>query len=154
MIIHREIGGPMADGLMEHLAESECVELLKRHHFGRVAFVEPAGGMPVIMPVNYLMDAESVVLRTDPNSKLGNALQAATVAFEIDGIDDRERTGWSVVITGTAQEVVDPAELDDLRRTPLLPWAPGDRSQYVRITPRLVTGRCISVADLPSNWWG
>jgi uncharacterized protein len=95
-----------------------------------------------------------VIFRTDPNSKLGSALQSATVAFEIDGIDDRERTGWSVVVTGTAQEVVDPAELDDLRQTPLLPWAPGDRSQYVRITPELVTGRCISVADLPSNWLG
>lgn len=33
-------------------------------------------------------------------------------------------------------------------------WAPGDRSQYVRIIPELVTGRCISVAELPSNWWG
>jgi hypothetical protein len=33
-------------------------------------------------------------------------------------------TGWSVVVTGTAQAVVDPAELDDLRQTPLLPWAP------------------------------
>jgi uncharacterized protein len=144
----------MADSLMDDLAESECIELLKGHHFGRVAFVEPAAGMPVIMPVNYLIHAESVVFRTDPTSKLGSALRSATVAFEIDGIDDRERTGWSVVITGTAQEVVDPAELDDLRRTPLLPWAPGDRSQYVRITPQLVTGRCISVANLPSNWWG
>jgi nitroimidazol reductase NimA-like FMN-containing flavoprotein (pyridoxamine 5'-phosphate oxidase superfamily) len=142
----------MAD--MDDLAQSECVELLKGHHFGRVAFVEPAAGMPVIMPVNYLIHAERVVFRTDPNSKLGNALQSATVAFEIDGIDDRERTGWSVVVTGTAQAVVDPAELDDLRQTPLLPWAPGDRTQYVRITPELVTGRRISVADLPSNWWG
>jgi nitroimidazol reductase NimA-like FMN-containing flavoprotein (pyridoxamine 5'-phosphate oxidase superfamily) len=44
----------MADSLMENLAQSECVELLKGHHLGRVAFVEPAGGMPVIMPVNYL----------------------------------------------------------------------------------------------------
>jgi hypothetical protein len=49
---------------------------------------------------------------------------------------------------------VDPQELDDLRQTPLIPWAPGDRSQYVRITPEIVTGRRISVADLPSNWWG
>ena len=62
----------MAD--MDDLAESECVELLKGHHFGRVAFVEPAGGMPVIMPVNYLIHAERVVFRTDPNSKLGTSV--------------------------------------------------------------------------------
>jgi hypothetical protein len=24
----------------------------------------------------------------------------------------------------------------------------------IRITPALVTGRRISLADLPSNWWG
>ena len=144
----------MADSLMENLAESECLKLLKEHHFGRVAFVQQADSPLVIMPVNYLMDAETVVFRTDSKSKLGNALRSATVSFEIDGIEQRERTGWSVVVSGRAQEVVDPEELDDLRQTPLLPWAPGDRSQYVRITPELVTGRRISVADLPSNWWG
>jgi hypothetical protein len=73
--------------------------------------------------------------------------------FEIDGIDERERTGWSVVVPGRAEEVVDRNWLDELRQTPPLPWARGDRSQYVRIRPELVTGRCISVAELSSNWW-
>jgi len=57
-------------------------------------------------------------------------------------------------VSGRAEEVRDTKQLDELGQTPLLPWAPGDRSQYVRITPELVTGRCISVAELPSNWWG
>jgi uncharacterized protein len=144
----------MMDSLMEDLAESECRELLKTHHFGRVAFVEKADGPPRIMPLNYLVLAEAVVVRTDPRSKLGNALRDALVSFEIDGIDQPQRTGWSVVVSGRAQEIVDPRELEELYQAPLLPWAPGDRSQYVRITPELVTGRRISVADLPSNWWG
>jgi len=139
---------------MEDLAESECRELLETHHFGRVAFVERADSPPVIMPLNYLVHAGTVVVRTDPRSKLGNALRDASVSFEIDGIDQRERTGWSVVLSGRAHEIVDPRELEELHRTPLLPWAPGDRSQYVRIRSELVTGRRISVADLPSNWWG
>ncbi|HEY6686834.1 MAG TPA: pyridoxamine 5'-phosphate oxidase family protein [Propionibacteriaceae bacterium] len=139
---------------IEDLAESACIELLRDHHFGRVAFVEHTDGLPVIMPVNYLMYGETVVFRTDPNSKLGRAMRSTTAVFEIDGIDERARTGWSVVVSGRAEEVVDSNELDELRQTPLLPWAAGDRSQYVRIRPRLVTGRCISVAELPSNWWG
>jgi uncharacterized protein len=106
------------------------------------------------MPLNYLVHAETVVVRTDPESRLGSALRDAAVSFEIDGIDQRQRTGWSVVIGGRAREVVDPSELEMLHQTPLLPWAPGDRSQYIRITPALVTGRRISLADLPSNWWG
>jgi uncharacterized protein len=142
------------DSLVEDLAEDECVDLLKRHHFGRVAFVELSGDSPVIMPLNYLLYGEKVIFRTDPNSRLGNALRDAAVSFEIDGIDQRQRMGWSVVVRGRAAEVVDPSEVEELRQTPLLTWAPGDRSQYVRITPELVTGRRINVADLPSNWWG
>lgn len=142
------------DSLLEDLAEDECLDLLNRHHFGRVAFLEQIDLPPVIMPLNYLMHADSVVVRTDPGSKLGGVLRDAPVSFEIDGIDQRHRTGWSVVVSGRAQQVVDPNELEELYQTPLLPWAPGDRSQYVRITPALVTGRRISVADLPSNWWG
>jgi nitroimidazol reductase NimA-like FMN-containing flavoprotein (pyridoxamine 5'-phosphate oxidase superfamily) len=144
----------MADSLMEDLAESECLELLKSHHFGRVAFVEGAGALPVIMPLNYLVQAETVVCRTNPHSRLGSALRGTPVSFEIDGIDQRQRTGWSVVVSGRAHEVVDPTELEELHQTPLLPWAPGDRSLYIRITPELVSGRRISLADLPSNWWG
>ena len=142
------------DSLLEDLAEDECLDLLNRHHFGRVAFVEQIDLPPVIMPLNYLMHADSVVVRTDPGSKLGGVLRDAPVSFEIDGIDQRHRTGWSVVVSGRAQQVVDPNELEELYQTPQLPWAPGDLSQYVRITPVLVTGRRISVADLPSNWWG
>lgn len=144
----------MMDSLLEDLAEDECLDLLNRHHFGRVAFLEQIDLPPVIMPLNYLMHADSVVVRTDPGSKLGGVLRDAPVSFEIDGIDQRHRTGWSVVVSGRAQQVVDPNELEELYQTPLLPWAPGDRSQYVRITPVLVTGRRISVADLPSSWWG
>ena len=142
------------DILMEDLAEDECFDLLKRHHFGRVAFAEGVDLPPVIMPLNYLVDANTVVVRTDPSSRLGGALRDALVTFEIDGIDQPQRTGWSVVVSGRAQEVVDPGDLRELNQTPLLPWAPGDRSQYVRITPGSLTGRRISVADLPSNWWG
>jgi hypothetical protein len=35
----------MVDSQMEDLAETECLELLKEHHFGRVAFVERAGAL-------------------------------------------------------------------------------------------------------------
>jgi uncharacterized protein len=154
MITLKAIGGPMAANRMEDLEENACLELLREHHFGRVAFVEQADRPPVITPVNYLMHGEAVVFRTDPDSRLGGALRSATAAFEIDGVDERDRTGWSVVVVGRAEKVVDPEELNELRQTPLLPWAPGDRSQYVRIVPELMTGRCISVADLPSNWWG
>ena len=108
----------MAANRMEDLEENACLELLREHHFGRVAFVDQADRPPMIMPVNYLMHGEAVVFRIDPNSRLSAALRTANAAFEIDGIDERERTGWSVVVFGRAEDVVDPRELDELRQTP------------------------------------
>jgi nitroimidazol reductase NimA-like FMN-containing flavoprotein (pyridoxamine 5'-phosphate oxidase superfamily) len=66
----------MAENPREDLAESACLELLSGHHFGRVAFIEQADEPPAIMPVNYLMHGETVVFRTDPNSKLGRAVRS------------------------------------------------------------------------------
>lgn len=144
----------MSDKTIEELAQLQCLGLLEAHHFGRVGFLDGCTALPVIVPVNYIMHAETVVFRTDPGSKFGAALRNVPVAFEIDGIDQEQRTGWSVLVRGHAAEVVDSNQIDELRKTPLVPWAPGDRSQYVQISPELMTGRRISVGDLPYNWWG
>ena len=52
-------------------------------------------------------------------------------------------------------EVTDPTDLARLRALPLYPWAPGDRTRYVRVRPLKVTGRRIRIPDdLPFTWWG
>jgi hypothetical protein len=76
------------------------------------------------------------------------------VAFEVDGVQDQEQVGWSVVVQGQVQEVTDTAEIEELRTTPLAPWAPGAKSHFVRINTDRVGGRRVSVADVPSHWWG
>jgi nitroimidazol reductase NimA-like FMN-containing flavoprotein (pyridoxamine 5'-phosphate oxidase superfamily) len=91
----------MAENLIAHLEENACLELLREHHFGRVAFMEQADGPPLIMPVNYLMYRETVVFRTDPNSKLGRAVQSTIAAFEMTALTKaRERAGasWCPVV--------------------------------------------------------
>jgi hypothetical protein len=41
------------------------------------------------------------------------------------------------------------------RELPLYPWAPGAKDRYVRILPRVLTGRRIALPeDAPWNWWG
>lgn len=65
------------------------------------------------------------------------------VAFECDGIDRVYHTGWSVLATGNAEEVVNEAELARLARLPLDPWCPGPKSTWVRIRPLMLTGRRI-----------
>ena len=56
---------------------------------------------------------------------------------------------------GTLTEVLDPGDLGRLRDLPLYPWAPGERSRYLRVRPISVTGRRIVIpAELPFTWWG
>jgi len=109
---------------------------------GRVALsVSP----PVIRPVNYAFDeqTQSVVFRSALGSKLREGLSSGTAAFEIDGIDPVERAGWSVIIVGEAEGVTDPAETDRLEGFELEPWAPGVKTDWVRIRATSASGRRI-----------
>jgi uncharacterized protein len=136
------------------LSVEDCRARLAAHHVGRVAFLDNVGVMPMILPVNYVFHDDAVVLRTGQGSKLRAALHEAPAAFEIDGIDAEQQVGWSVVVRGHVRAVTDPDRLRDLAATPLVTWAPGDRSDYLEILASMISGRRISVADLPSTWWG
>jgi nitroimidazol reductase NimA-like FMN-containing flavoprotein (pyridoxamine 5'-phosphate oxidase superfamily) len=136
---------------MEELDQDECRRLLTERHLGRLAI--PDFGGPVIFPVNYLVDQDLIVFRTGPGSKLDAATEFEQVAFEVDAVEEATRTGWSVVVLGTLAEITDPADLARLRALPLYPWAPGEKTRYVRVRPRKVTGRRIRIPDdLPFTW--
>jgi uncharacterized protein len=125
-----------------------CLQLLAQRRVGRLAFVEE-GGHPVVLPVNYLLDRGSVLIRTGEGSKLAAAVRKARVAFEVDEIDEDLQIGWSVVVKGIADELWQGAELDRARALPLTPWAPGDRQHYLIIMSSAVTGRRITWLDGP-----
>lgn len=116
---------------------------------GRIAVsVSP----PIIRPVNYAFDerTQSVVFRSASGSQLREGLSTGTAAFEIDGTDPVERTGWSVIIVGEAEEVTDPAEIDRLEGFELEPWAPGPRTHWMRIRATSASGRRIIDREI----WG
>lgn len=126
------------------LSREECLRLLRRHHVhvARLGVVD-TDGHPLVLPVNYRMDGDAVVIRTDPTSPLAGQAAGQPVAVEVDDVDPAWQEGWSVLVQGTATVVTEEAELVRLRRLPLHPWAPGDRSMYLRIEPAFVTGRRI-----------
>ena len=143
----------MPEPHMEELHHDECRKLLAERHLGRLAI--PDFGGPVIFPVNYVFDQDLVIFRTDLGSKLDAATERESVAFEVDAIDEGTRTGWSVVVRGIMGDITDPSHLERLRALPLYPWAPGQKSRYVRVRPLSMTGRRIRVPDdLPFTWWG
>ncbi|HZD00325.1 MAG TPA: pyridoxamine 5'-phosphate oxidase family protein [Actinomycetes bacterium] len=134
------------------LSKDECFRLLAGQHLGRLVLVDDRG--PIALPVNFVLDEHTVLFRTDEGTKLDVASRGARVAFEVDGVDEATRTGWSVLVRGEVAEVTDPAELTRVRALPLSPWAPGAKRRYVRILPTVLTGRRITLPDAPWNWWG
>ncbi len=137
------------DGLVPHdvdfhtLGRKACLRLLGRVPVGRIVYTRRA--LPAVLPVNFRLDADSsVVLRTSAGSDLVRAVDGAVVAFEADEFDAAARSGWSVVVTGRAALVTDPAERARLARCGPKSWMPLPDGVFVRIAPDLVTGRRLS----------
>ena len=127
------------------LNRSECNELLRANHVGRLGFVND--GWPTILPVNYVLDGDDIIIRTDSGTKFASVRHGAEVSFELDHIDSLYRSGWSVLVHGYATEVVDDDELEHLRGLGLRAWHQGVKPFWIRIAPVLVTGR-----RLPKGW--
>lgn len=124
------------------LSLGECQALLRSHEAGRVAVSTPTG--PQVIPVNYSLVDEAVIIRTTPYSLLGTYGRDAVLAFEIDGFDRGRRRGWSVLARGRGEVVEDHAELAHLRELPKSrPWAGGDRSLHLRLRWTELTGRLL-----------
>src|SRR3954447_17194540 len=121
------------------LDPSECLRLLRSARLGRVGMCTSAG--PQVLPVNYTVLDDNIVFRTDLYSAVAAGTKDATVAFEVDELDDRLDEGWSVLVVGRGEHVEDRAEMQDLFDRLDAPWAPGSRPLVVRIVPSEVTGR-------------
>ncbi|MEU3824988.1 pyridoxamine 5'-phosphate oxidase family protein [Streptomyces sp. NPDC029080] len=125
------------------LDRAEALRLLGSVPLGRIVFTWQA--LPAVRPVNHVVDGGDIVIRTPEGSALTSHTQRAdgrgvVVAYEADAIDPDTRLGWSVVVTGYARLVTDPAELVRIRGL-VEPWVPHrGTDQAVRIRPELVTG--------------
>jgi nitroimidazol reductase NimA-like FMN-containing flavoprotein (pyridoxamine 5'-phosphate oxidase superfamily) len=127
------------DGFRE-LEREECMRLLAKVPVGRIVHTRQA--LPAVLPVNFCLDDDgAVLLRTSAASELVRAIDGAVVAFEADEVDAVAHSGWSVVVTGPAIVVTDPAERERLARTGPRSWVPAPEEVFVRVEPELVTGR-------------
>lgn len=125
----------------EVLSEEECLRLLRTREVGRLGIIA-GGGQPVVLPVNYSVVDDVVVLRTAPGTKL-SASPLAKVAFEVDDIDKGTHSGWSVLVQGVAHDVTDAIDPASERQRALAPqpWAPGAKTHVVHVVPEHITGR-------------
>ena len=122
------------------MTRQEAESLLRLGVVGRIALTAADG--PHIVPVNYSVVDDAIVIRTTPYSLLGMTSRGAVLAFEIDQIDHEQHHGWSVVARGRAEIVNDPEELRHIEDTwPPRPWASGVKPTVLRIPWDEVSGR-------------
>jgi hypothetical protein len=125
---------------LEVIGPEQCAGLLASQQVGRVAVCSE---QPGVFPVLFALLDGDVVFRTAPGEKLIAAALHRDVVFEVDSYSLRTKTGWSVNVLGTAEEIVHPGELERAHALELQPWAGDARDRYVRIRAREVTGRRI-----------
>ena len=133
---------------LEILDQDECLELLASTPVGRIAWI--SDGRPLILPVNHVIEDGDVLFVTTPGSKLDGALRApsAPVAYEADGYDADEHTGWSVLVEGRIEAVMDEVEQARLDREGAPAWIDVFRDRrWVRIRSESISGRRLP-ADL------
>jgi uncharacterized protein len=133
---------PVSQPLVRSLAvldRDECLVLLASIPVGQVVFSNRA--LPEILPVNFRLDGDSVVIRVASGSALARVPDGTVLAFHGDRVDDSARAGWSVTVVGRVTEVTDEAERDRIAALPLTTWMSDSRDHFLRIAAERVTGR-------------
>lgn len=139
----------MTDGALAHLDRSACLALLAGRPVGRLVFTHRA--LPDVLPVNYRLDGENLLIRLSSGSIAASATRDAVVAFEVDDIDLAAHTGWSVTVVGRAHEIIDVAELRRVRSLGLTTWVGDARDHFVSVAVEKVTGRRLFQAQVPGE---
>ncbi|MFG2299409.1 helix-turn-helix domain-containing protein [Actinacidiphila glaucinigra] len=126
--------------VMEEMPSQECWTRLSGHDVGRIALTT-GGGHPAVVPVNYAVVDGAIVYRTAPDAPPSLA-KGSEIAFEVDQLDACLSAGWSVLVLGVAEHVVDPEDTRALETHPG-PWSGGEDDLWIRIVPTHVTGSLI-----------
>jgi hypothetical protein len=138
---------PARDDPVLRLQPHECWAALRTVELGRIAFVSDGG--QELLPVNFVVDQGSLVLRTAVQSRIHLVADGRPLAFEADGTTDG--LAWSVVVRGHAKEVHGLYENVDAAGLPLHPQQGGAKDSLLRITADEVSGRRFVVA--PASRW-
>lgn len=133
-------------GLLE-LERNQCLTLLGSVPVGRLVYL--TSGSAAVVPVTFVLLRDRIFVKTRAALAEQLVRDGIVVTFEADAFDARLRTGWSVIVVGTALTVIDPVLLAELAELPLAPWASGWREHVIRISTDTVTGRRVGRGPLP-----
>ena len=136
--------GVSARRVLERLSEAECMELIADGGVGRLVYTSRYG--PTALPVEYMVDAGSIVLGTwdpvlfDEDLRTGIAHADYQVAVEVDQLDLEAREGWLVLARGAAHHLDTEAERAPIIGAGLEPWIEDVAAHFIRVNPTSVVG--------------
>ena len=128
---------------LETLEADVCWDLVRSRSVGRFA-VNRTGACPLVVPVNFVVDGETIAFRSGAGTKL-DAAQRGLVALQVDEIDPLHHTGWSVLVEGRAGWV------SGTHAVGVDTWAPGDRAHVIRLVATRITGRRIQLHQVDTD---
>jgi nitroimidazol reductase NimA-like FMN-containing flavoprotein (pyridoxamine 5'-phosphate oxidase superfamily) len=123
---------------LEVLDPARCRELVGRNEVGRLGFVDGDG--VTVLPVVYAVVDDHVLIRTAQGSKMASAVARRPAALEVDDIDPRRHTGWSVLVRGPMELVTDEDEVAAMDALGLHSWGQTG-SHFLRLPLTELTGR-------------
>jgi len=122
------------------LDRQECLALLAQVDVGRLGISIDA--LPVILPVHFTLDGESVVFRSVTGSKLDAATVDTVVAFQADRYEPEGLSGWSVLLQGVATTATDEATHRRAASVTIPRWTtPDGDHRLVRVMATTIHGR-------------
>jgi uncharacterized protein len=130
---------PVGERTLILLDRPTCLALLATRSVGRLVFTYRA--LPDVLPVNYRLDGENVLIRLAIGSTAATATRNAVVAFEADDFDIPSRTGWSVTLVGRAREITEPDQRLRAAVLDLNSWADDGRDHFLSVAAEKITGR-------------
>ena len=131
-------------GRLVDVDATESWALVGQQSVCRIAWT--SGDGPVVIPVNHVVHAGALWVRTTAYSKMVREVDDVRVAVLVDDLDRTTHLGWSVQLRGIAQVHYHAEEVPEPVRA-LQTWAPGTRALWVEVQPDQVTGRRLVAAD-------
>lgn len=128
---------PNNHGLVE-LDRETSLALLAGIDVGRLAWAE--GDRVMVFPLNFVLDGDDILAQTRSEAIFAAASTHPRLTFQGDEAESGVRTGWTVMVTGAAEELLDDAAVARAKRL-VKPWRKNGSLRVLRVHAEEVVGR-------------
>ena len=123
----------------DSFSDEQCMTLLSRAQFGRVALSLRA--LPIVVPVRYML-SHGDLLFTAAGDELQRALHGNIAALQADGFEEDSGQRWSVFATGPIERAEGG---ETLFGSLTVPSHDAIESGLFRLKPAILSGRWIEI---------